>query len=249
MLKGIYRTLAGKSATEKRMEMVVHNIANALTPGYKIARPLLAGRIKDEAVQPNGNQAGVPASQINYADGSLLDSHIDFTEAPLIESGSTLDLGIKGDGFFVVSVNGKNMYTRNGQLTLNSEKTLVTLDGNPVMGNGGAITIDGKDVKIEGDGTIYIDKRVADKIKVVTFEEKKGLKSFGSSLYINANPKNVETTPENYSVKQGYYEASNVNIVKEMVEMMSTLRAYESYSKVDGFFADMVSKLVNIGRV
>ena len=231
------------------MELVVHNIANALTPGFKIARPLLAGRIKDEAVQPNDNQASVPASQINYVDGSFLDTQIDFTEAPLIESGSTLDLGIKGDGFFVVSVNGKNMYTRNGQFTLNNEKTLVTLDGSPVMGDGGAITIDGKDIKIENDGTIYIDKRVVDKIKVVTFEDKKGLKSFGKSLFTNTNPNSFETAPEKYSVKQGHYEASNVNIVKEMVEMMSTLRAYESYSKVDGFFADMISKLINIGRV
>lgn len=249
MLKGIYRTMAGKSATEKRMEMVVNNIANALTPGYKVARPLFAGTIKDETVQRNDNRVSVPNSQINFADGSLVDSHIDFADAPLIETSSTLDLGIKGDGFFVVSVNGKNMYTRNGQFTLNSEKKLVTLDGNPVMGDGGEITIDGKDTKIEKDGTIYIDKSPADKIKVVSFEDKKGLKNYGRSLFINTNPNNAETTPEKYSVEQGYYEASNVNIVKEMVEMMSTLRAYESYSKVDQFFSDMVSKLINIGRV
>ncbi|MCX5815064.1 MAG: flagellar hook-basal body protein [Proteobacteria bacterium] len=240
MLKGIYRTLAGKYVTERRMEMVTNNIANALTPGYKSSRPLL-NTSRDETAQRNDNPAA--AAHIN-----ALDSYINFADAPLIETGNRLDLGIEGDGFFVVSVNGQNMYTINGQFTLNSEKKLVTLDGYSVMGDGGEITLDGKDVKIESDGTIYVDKSLTGKIKVVSFEEKKGLKNYGRSLFVNTNPNNAEAIPEKYSVKQGYYEASNVDVMREMIEMMSTLRTYESYSKVDQFFSDMIGKLINIGR-
>ncbi|HOJ42546.1 MAG TPA: flagellar basal-body rod protein FlgF [Syntrophorhabdaceae bacterium] len=242
MLKGIYRTLSGKAVTERRMEMVANNIANSLTPGYKASRPMF--RVVDDTIP--SQSAGEPGKQGN---SYTLDSYINFNEAALVESGNRLDVGIEGDGFFVVLLNGKNMYTRNGQFTLNHEKKLVTMDGNPVLGEAGEITIDGGDVKIETDGTIYVDKKYTDKIRIVTFEDKTKLKNYGRSLFVNIDEKPVETTPEKFSLKQGFYEASNVDVIKEMIEMMSTLRAYESYTKVDQFFSDMMSKLINLGRM
>ncbi len=240
VLKGIYKTLTGKYVTERRIEMVANNIANALTPGYKSSKPLLNSA-------EEGNVQRSELSGVNTQVNSL-NSYINFTNAPLVETGNQLDLGIEGDGFFVVSVNGKNMYTANGQFTLNKEKKLVTLDGYPVMGEGGEITLDGKDIKVESDGTIYVDKNQADKIKVVTFEDKSSLKNYGGSMFVNIKEGNAEITPERYSVKQGFYEASNVNVMQEMIDMMSALRAYESYSKVDQFFGDMIGKLINLGR-
>lgn len=242
MLKGIYRTLSGKAVTERRMDMVANNIANSLTPGYKASRPMF--RVVDDTM------ASQPAGESEKQGNSYtLNSYINFTEAALVESGNRLDLGIEGDGFFVVSLNGKNMYTRNGQFTLNQEKKLVTMDGSPVMGEGGNIVIDGADVKIESDGTIYVDKKYADKIRIVTFDDKTGLKNYGKSLFINTDEKAMEKTPEKFSLKQGFYEASNVDVIKEMIEMMSTLRAYESYTRVDQFFSEMMNKLINLGRM
>jgi len=242
MLKGIYRTITGKAVTERRMEIVANNIANCLTAGYKNSRPVF--KLIDDV---NGSEADKTLAQ----KGSIytLSSFINFTEGVLVETGNNLDLGIQGDGFFVVMVKGKNMYTRDGQFTLNNEKKLVTLDGNPVMGEGGEITIDGADIKIESDGTIYVDKKFVDKIRVVTFEDKTVLKNYGRSLFVNTDERAKETIPENYGVKQGSYEASNVDVIKEMVEMMSTLRAYESYTKVDQFFSEMMEKLINLGRM
>ncbi len=242
MLKGIYRTLTGKAVTERRMEMVANNIANSLTPGYKASRPVF-NMIDDQI----GSQGDTTVQQ----KGSIytLNSYINFTDAAMVESGNNLDVGIEGDGFFVVTLNGKNMYTRNGQFTLNNEKKLVTMDGNTVMGEGGEITIDGSDIKIESDGTIYVDKKYANKIRIVTFEDKTKLKNYGRSLFVNEDEQAAEKTPEKYSLKQGFYEASNVDVIKEMIEMMSTLRAYESYTKVDQFFSEMMSKLINLGRM
>lgn len=242
MLKGIYRTITGKAVTERRMEMVANNIANSLTAGYKASRPIfkliddIQGSEADKTVEQKGNVY-------------TLSSFINFSEGILVDTGNNLDVGIQGDGFFVVSVNGKNMYTRNGQFTLNNEKRLVTMDGNPVLGEGGEITIDGADIKIEADGTIYVDKKFVDKLKVVTFEDKSSLKNYGKSLFINSNERASEKVPENYIIKQGTYESSNVDLIKEMVEMVSTLRAYESYTKVDQFFSEMMNKLINLGRM
>ncbi|MCX5813488.1 MAG: flagellar hook-basal body protein [Proteobacteria bacterium] len=240
MLKGIFSTLSGKFLTERRMEIVSNNIANALTPGYKTSRPVFNVEKSEGAL---GNSNEIQNTYIN-----VLDSYIHFSDAPLVESGNKLDIGIEGDGFFVVSTKDGQMYTRNGQFAINKEKKLVTLDGMAVIGQSGEISMEGTDIKIEGDGSIFIDKRFVDKLKIAGFKEKKDLRNYGNSLFINSNKNNIETTPEAYTVKQGFYETSNVNVMQEMIEMMSTLRAYESYSKVDQFFSDMMSKLVNIGR-
>ncbi|HOJ42754.1 MAG TPA: flagellar basal-body rod protein FlgF [Syntrophorhabdaceae bacterium] len=242
MFKGIYRTVTGKAVIEKRMEMVANNIANCLTAGYKASRPVF--KLIDDV---HGSEPDRTVAQRGSA--YTLGSFISFTEGVLVETGNNLDVGIQGDGFFVVTVNGKNMYTRNGQFTLNNEKKLVTMDGNPVMGEAGEITIDGSDIKIESDGTIYVDKKFVDRLRVVNFEDTSNLKNYGRSLFINSNERANEITPENYVVKQGFYESSNVDVIKEMVEMMSALRAYESYTKVDQFFSDMMNKLINLGRM
>lgn len=242
MLNGIFSTLNGKFLNERRLEIVVNNIANSLTPGYKASRPVL--NAPEQVVPEESNQL-----QPIYA--SISDSYIHFSDAPLAETGGKLDLAIEGNGFFAVSTgNNGLMYTRNGQFTLNKEKKLVTQDGNIVLGvSGSEITIDGKDVAIETDGSIFVDRVLRDKIKVVDFKEKKGLKNFGKSLFVNTDKANVEITPEKFAVRQGFYETSNVDIMKEMVEMITVLRAYESYSKVDQFLSENLSKLMEVGRI
>jgi flagellar basal-body rod protein FlgG len=240
MVKGIFNTLSGKFLTERRMDMISNNISNALTPGFKAMRPVFNIE-KSESTLGNINE---PQSTSN----SVLDSYIHFSEAPLVESGNKLDLGVEGDGFFVVSTKDGPMYTRNGQFSITKEKKLVTRDGSPVLGQSGEITIEGTDIRVEGDGSIFVDKAFVDKLKIVDFKEKKDLRNYGNSMFINTNEDNPESTPETYTVKQGFYESSNVNVMQEMIDMMSTLRAYESYTKVDQFFGDMMSKLINIGR-
>jgi flagellar basal-body rod protein FlgF len=240
MLKGIFSTLTGKFLTERRMEIISNNIANASTPGYKTMRPVFN-------VEKNESNSGI-STELQNTQINVLDSYIHFSEAPLVESGNKLDIGIEGNGFFVVSAKDGRMYTRNGQFAINEDKKLVTLDGTPVLGQSGEITINGTDIRIEGDGSIFVDKAFVDKLKIADFKDKKDLRNYGNSIFVNVNKDNIETASETFTVKQGFYEASNVDVMKEMIEMMSTLRAYESYSKVDQFFNDMMSKLINVGR-
>jgi flagellar basal-body rod protein FlgF len=243
MLTGIYNTLAGKFISERRMEMISNNLANALTPGYKASRPLI--NIVEDPSSTNS------ADQLTPTYVNVFESYVHFTNASLVETKNALDVAIEGDGFFVVSTKDGNMYTRNGTFTLDQEKRLVTLDGSPVLGQNGEITIDarqGGDVKIETDGSIFVDKILVDRFKVVDFADKKGLRNYGESKFVNTNASAPELTPDNFGVRQGFYETSNVNVMNEMVDMMSTLRAYETYMKVDQSFSDMLEKLVNIGR-
>jgi flagellar basal-body rod protein FlgF len=240
MIDGIFSTLGAKSANEKRLDITTNNIANATTAGYKASRPVFSLTVGDET--PEASQ--LPSSYV-----TVNDSYVHFSDAPLVETGGKLDLALEGSGFFVVSTSNGTMYTRNGQFTLNSDKQLVTQDGNPVVGDSGAeVTLDGKDINIETDGSIYVDRTFVDKIKVVDFEDKRDIRPSGRSLFVNTNESNSETTPDRFAVRQGYYETSNVDLMKEMIEMMQALRAYESYTKVDQFFGEILDKLIDLGK-
>jgi flagellar basal-body rod protein FlgF len=240
MINDIFSTIGSKSANERRLEILSSNVANALTPGYKAIRPVFSVASAGEPDNPD---------QLQQTYVNITDTYVHFSDAPLVQTGNTLDLAIEGSGFFVVSTPSGNMYTRNGQFTLDSDKRLVTTDGNPVVGEGGGeITINGKDVKIEVDGSVYVDGARIDSIKVVDFADKKPLRNIGQSLFSNTDVKNTETTATGFSMRQGAYEASNVDVMKEMVELVSALRAYETYTKVDQMAGDVLEKLIEMGK-
>jgi flagellar basal-body rod protein FlgF len=238
MIKGIFNTLGGKYVAERRMEMISNNIANSLTPGYKTSGPVV-NMVRAES--------DIPGAGPTYT--SVIDSYVHFTEAPLMQTGATLDVAVDGDGFFVVATPEGTRYTRNGQFTLSKEKKLVTMDGSPVLGQSGEITLDGKDIVIENDGSIFVDRNLVDNLKVVDFKDKRSLRPYGRSMFFNTDSSNTGITPEKYAIKQGAYETSNVDVIKELVEMISSIRAYESYTKVDQSFGDTMSKLLEVAKV
>lgn len=241
-----FGTVSGKFINERRFEVITNNMANALTAGYKASKPAFSMAASEKAVNTGNNEL-----RNTYV--GVYDTFTDFSDAPIIESGSTFDCAIDGAGFFVVSGKNGDMYTRNGQFTLDRSNRLVTMSGDAILGKGGEIIIDvdsakDKTVTIEKDGSIFVGKDPVDTLRIVDFDDKQYLRPAGRSLFVNVNSKNQEKAPENFSVKQGSYESSNVNIFKEMIEMIHTLRAYECYTKVDQFFSDMYTKLVDLGK-
>jgi flagellar basal-body rod protein FlgF len=239
-----YVTVAGKFVNEKKLDIISNNIANALTAGYKAVKPVFS------MVSNTGSSTG-DDSLLKNAYVGIYDTFIDFSDAGIIDSGSTFDMAIVGNGYFVVQGKNGNLYTRNGQFTLDNTNRLVTMSGDPVMGKGGEITIDatnGGDVLIENDGSIYLGKDLIDTVKVADFNDKKGLRPVGKSYFTNENQAEPEITPDLYSIRQGSYEGSNVNIFREMVDLIQTMRAYECYTKVDQMFSDVNSKLVELGK-
>jgi flagellar basal-body rod protein FlgF len=239
-----YVTVAGKFVNEKRLDIISNNIANSLTAGYKAMKPVFS-------MVSDANTSTGDGGPLKNAYVGIYDTFIDFSDAPIIDSGSTLDMAILGKGYFVVQNEKGNLYTRNGQFTVDSSNRLVTMSGDPVMGKGGEITIDaanGGDILIENDGSIYLGKDLIDTVKVVDFNDKSGLRPVGKSYFVNENQAEQEITPDLYSIRQGSYEGSNVNIFREMVDLIQTMRAYECYTKVDQMFSDVNSKLVELGK-
>jgi flagellar basal-body rod protein FlgG len=240
MLNGIFSNFSGKFVNGRRLEIISNNIANVSTPGFKVSRPVFNAFTGED-------ESGHEMLQNTYV--SMYDSYLNFAAAPLLETGSNLDFAIEGEGFFVVSTKDGPMYTRNGKFTINQEKKLVTAEGFPVLGKGGEINIDGKEINVENDGSVFIDKSFVDVIKIVDFEDKKYIRNYGKNLFINTKEGSAEIIPENSTIRQGYYEASNVDIMREMIEMIQTVRAYEAYTKVDQSLDDTLGKLIEVAKL
>ena len=159
-------------------------------------------------------------------------------------------MALSGSGFFTVSVADKagevhTRYTRDGRFHLTKDGLLVDADGNAVQGQNGNITIDpsSKNVSISATGQITADGELVDTLNIVDFEDYDYLKKYGDTMY---EPVDGATTKDaEGEILQGYTEQSNVNVVREMVDMITITRAYEASQKVIHSYDSMLDKSVN----
>ena len=162
---------------------------------------------------------------------------------------------MSGSGFFTITTtNAKGetvtRYTRDGSFQLTKDGYLVDSQGNRVQGSGGDIQIDpnAKDITIDNSGRITVDGEVKDTLKIVDFENYDYILKTGDNLYRVVD--GATETTSNASVLQGYTEQSNVNVVSEMVDMITVTRAYEANQKMIRSQDSMLEKAVNqVGRL
>lgn len=193
-----------------------------------------------------------PPHVIGSMNGSIRMEKIetDFSQGNLEPTGNQLDLAFRGKGFFTVETPAGTRYTRDGSFKLNSEKALVTAEGYPVIGTEGPITIDGTVVAVNEAGEILVDGQLVNKLKIAAFENSRDMRKVGEGLY--TFEKGLEPVEGEFegSVVQGHLENSNVDPVKEMVEMMTLFRGYESSQRMVRAYDESIGKAVNeVGRV
>lgn len=244
MNSGMYSALSGNLAAMKRLDIISNNLANVNTPGYKKDKmtfeSMLAGPVNPPAV-PQGMTADPILQKENI--------YIDHVAGPVSQTGNPLDLFIEGDGFFVIQTPAGEAYTRQGNFSRAADGTLVTADGFPVMGQGGAIRIQGSQIDIDAKGVVTVDGIPSGTISIVDFPKPYNLTKTGSARFIPADAQ-VTPQPSTAGVRQGNLEGSNVETITEMVQMIETSRYFEACSKVIKGFDDMAAKAVNeLGRL
>jgi flagellar basal-body rod protein FlgG len=218
MINGIEMLANAAIAQIGRLDCVTHNIANVNTPGFKAEHfRLLNGSAT------GGTDAGRPAQRPAAS--------VDYSKGIMQKTGNVLDLAIHGKGFFAVQTKAGVAYTRDGRFTLNKDGELVTQSGDYVLGRGGKITIDGNNIRISEEGVISVDGDEVDALKIVSFSKPSALVKLNTGLY--RNPDNLADAKEekNTWVQSGYLELSNVQAIREMVEMINIQRTFESYQK------------------
>lgn len=257
MVKGLFTAYTGMINEQHRMDVLTNNLANSTTVGYKKEGTtsqsfddVLAYKVKDasEAVNiPRRIGVNTPGVKIG-------ENYTDYTQGSFKITDNTYDLALGGEGFFTVEFTNKNgdtttKYTRDGQFTLTNEGYLVTKDGNYVMGNRGRIRLKPvKESTIDSQGNIFQDGSAVDTIKITDFKDYNYLKKYGENLLEPVEGATV--TNANAKVYSGYLEASNVQIVSEMVDLISITRQYEANQKIIKAYDDSLEIAANqLGKV
>jgi len=239
MVKGLYTAYTGMANEQKRLDIIANNLANSASVGFKEESvtsqafdQMLTLKIKDASEAFNDHPIGRMSMGVK-----LGEVYTDYGQGSLRQTSKTYDLALEGKGFFAVSVTDKagnvsTQYTRNGSFTMTKDGYIVDEDGNHLMGEGGEIQIptDAAAVVIDTTGGVYADGVYVDTLKIVDFEDYDYLTKQGDTRYQALE--GATEANSNALVRQGFTEQSNVNVVSEMVEMISITRAYEANQKI-----------------
>jgi flagellar basal-body rod protein FlgF len=231
MEKGMYIALNGALLNESQMDMITQNLANGNSLAYKKTKMAF----KDYLISPESAQEGKIMAEIAAAP-------TDFSNGGLTKTGNVLDLALEGHGFFALE---NNQYTRRGDLKRDPEGFLTTQNGLKILGPKGPIKIPEGKLEFGPNGEIMVNNTEFGKIRLVDFPENQALIRIGEDCF-QTDQKSI---PSKAQIKQGYLEGSNVNIFKEMTQMISTLREFQAYQKIIQSFDEMTSKMNEIARL
>ena len=252
MLRGLYTAWTGMVNEQKRLDVISNNMANSNTVGYKDEKvasqafdQVLGIKIRDGSQAYHNERIGQLSLGVKIGE-----TYTDYSQGSIRQTGGTYDLALSGSGFFTVSVTDKagevhTRYTRDGRFRLTKDGLLVDADGNPVQGENGDIVIDpsSRSVAIAGTGQIMADGKFIDTLKIVDFEDYDYLNKYGDTMYEPVEGATFKDAAA--EIIQGYTEQSNVNVVREMVDMITITRAYEANQKVIRSYDAMLDKSVS----
>lgn len=262
--KGIFTAISGAMAQSTKLDTIANNIANASTPSFKKDGQIFKEYLSAYEKLPEIMQVpNVPASIESFynhqgGDKSFVDikgTYTNFAQGALKTTGNVLDLGIQGKGFFEILMPEGVRFTRNGNFKILTGGTLVTKDGYPVLKSGGDPSGIGREITVSGvsgisigvQGEIFQNNVQVAKISIVEIDKLEALQKIGGSRYKLIENFNAGVTPSiETKIHQGFLESSNVNIIKEMTDMIATTRTFESLQKAIQAYDSMNDKLVNV---
>jgi len=242
---GLTSAAAALHFYERRQQSIANNLANVDTTGFKKER--VFGRIVDDAV-------------------AAAESMTDRTQGDITPTGNALDVAVQSDAFLVVQTPDGERLSRGGSLRLDEQRRLVTVQGHLVLGQDGPITLPEGDVGIGRDGVITVQpppggdrtittgnptaRRNAAVLRLETVAANTTLQHAGGGLFIPAATRTAATADKR-QVMQGALEASNVNAIESLTEMIDTVRAYADVQKsisvmddIRGIAANQIGKSV-----
>lgn len=253
------------SALNTSMDVTANNLANVNTSGFKRSQVNFADllyttqrppgtSVSAEQISPTGMQVGGGARPVG--------THKIFSPGTFAETGNTLDVAIEGDGFFKVTLpSGEARYTRDGALRIDNAGQLVTGDG--YILDGGIVVPDGVSLQrlaIGPDGTVTgISAGATEsaltlgRLQLARFLNPAGLSSEGGNLYAATPASGPEVLGSPGlsglgTLRQGYLEGSNVEVVNELISLISAQRAYEINSRAIRAGDEMLSVTSEIVR-
>ena len=259
MNQALWVAKTGLDAQQMRLSVISNNLANVSTTGYKQSRAVF-----EDLLYQNIRQVGGQTSQdtrlpsgLSLGTGTrIVATEKVHTQGNIETTGKSLDIAIDGKGYFpIILPDGTEGYTRDGNFMLSDQGQIVTASGYTVQ-PGIIIPEDTQSITVGRDGIVSVTTQgqaapiTVGNLQTVNFINPTGLQPVGENLYVEsaASGGPQPGTPGQNglgSLRQGSLEASNVNIVEEMVGMIETQRAYEMNSKVISTADGMMQYLNN----
>lgn len=235
MVKAIYQAARNLNYKTNNVEIVANNLANLNTIGFKRQLPF------SEILTREANK--------NYKQLT------DFSEGNVVASNNSLDLAMRGSGFFVLQgANGKEL-TRDGRFHISEEGYLVNSHGKKVIGQKGEINLyealvdKNKNIEVTKDGEIMMGDITVDKLMVGKVSTQEGMLRTDTQDFIYEGKQFDEAEEGEYKISQGYIEESNVSPVLEMQSMITLNKDFEATQKIIGFFDASLGKASEVGKV
>ena len=263
MIRALYSAASGMTAQQLNIDNIANNLANANSAGYKSRRAQFQDLLYQNMVTPGSSagQSTVVPTGLQLGLGTRASSNeIIFQQGDFAATNNPLDLVIQGRGFFQIKqATGQTAYTRAGSFHLDNTGSLVTSDGDQLQPQ---ITIPptAQAITIATDGTVsytlpgQTQAQNAGQITLANFQNPAGLNSIGHNLYLPTDASGDATvgTPGGTegigTLQQGYLEQSNVSVVDEFINLITSQRAYEANSKVVKAADDMYQQVNNLTR-
>ena len=262
MLRALHTAALGMSAQQNNVDNTANNLANTNTTGFKRSSIVFQDLLY-QTVQVAGaaeSQGATPPASLQMGHGAAAVATVrNFTQGSFVETGNALDLAISGEGFLQVRrPDGTLAYTRDGALTASADGQIVTQTGlliEPEI----SVPQDAVEIHVSQDGVVKArlqgqpDMVELGQLELARFFNAAGLRALGGNLYEQTESSGEPTlaTPGQDglgSVRQGYLESSNVDVVQEMVNLISAQRAYEINSKMVTTSEEMLQIANNLKR-
>ena len=256
----LYSAATGMEAQQLNLNTIANNLANVNTPGFKRSKIEFQDLLyqKPRASGSDSGGGNLVPTGIEVGNGSRVAATSKvFTQGQLTNTGEKLDLAIQGDGFFEIQrPDGTIGFSRDGSFKLNAQGQVVTVDGLPVIGGFQPIPPGAASISIAENGQVTVQGASGTQsfsLTLARFANPAGLRSLGGNLYEETS---ASGTPETGKpgeggfgrTIQGYVEASNVNIVEEMVNLITAQRAYEINSKSIQTSDEMLQNVAQMKR-
>ncbi len=260
MIRSLWIAKTGLDAQQTQLDVTSNNLANVSTNGFKRARAVFEDLLYQTLRQPGASssaQTQIPSGlQIGTGVRPIATERV-FTQGNLTQTGNSLDVAIQGEGFFQIQLpDGTLGYTRDGAFQKDSQGQIVTANGYPLSP---AITIpsNATSITVGSDGIVNVVQPGSTtpvqvgQIQLASFVNTGGLQGMGQNLYLETASSGTATpnTPGTNGtglLNQGYVETSNVNIVEELVGMITTQRAYEINSRSIQTSDQMLARLTQL---
>lgn len=245
MFQGYYDLTSNMITQNRNLNVVSNNMTNVSTPGYKMDR-IMQSTFRDEMIyryDRDGKTAVGMVSRMNIADERVTD----YTEGGIRETGDALDVGLTGNGFFVIDTGEGPVYTRDGSFNLDNEGYLTLPGIGRVQGTNGAIRLTTDNIIIDKQGNIISEdgNQFFGTLQIVDFADYGQLTKISGSVFrANAQP---QAADRGTTVTQRYLEDSNVSMAEEMTRMISSQRILQSSAQILKIYDQLEAKMVTLG--